>query len=52
MGMGMGMENLTKNGWVYGYGYMSIDSFAKLVIKKQVLRFLTKTANKIILLIQ
>ena len=30
--MGMGMANLTKNGWVYGYGYMGIDSFTKLVI--------------------
>ena len=48
----MGMANLTKNGWVWVGMSMGIDSFAKLVINKQVLCFLIKTANKITLLIQ
>ena len=48
----MGIANLIKNGWVWVGMSMGIDSFAKLVINKQVLRFLIKTTNKIILLIQ
>ena len=54
--MGMGMANLTNNRWVWvgmSMGIdMGIDNFAMLVINKQVLCILVKTANKITLLIQ